>query len=257
MKAIDLQNITFSYSKPGRAAENAKTLDIISLSIAPGEFVALLGESGAGKSTLARLLNALLLPASGTVLIDGMDTREDSQLWEIRRRVGLLFPEADIQIVGTTVAEDVAFGPENLGWPPETIFAAVESALLTVGMLEYGESAPYQLSDLQKLKVSLAGVLAMKPSCLVVDESTARLTPEGRTEFLALLRTLNREAGLTVVLLTSLAAEAGHADRIITLETGHISEERPASAIGVNTDRPLLPLAQNASKNPANSESLC
>lgn len=257
MNIIDLQNVQYSYNAHPWATDSAEALDGISLGIVPGEFIALLGRSGVGKSTLARLLNALLLPTSGRVLIDGMDTRDRAHLWEIRRRVGLLFPEPENQIVGTTVAEDVAFGPENLGWPPETISAAVQSALGTVGMIEYRDSAPHLLNDLLKLKVALAGILAMKPSCLVVDEATARLTPKERRGFLTLLRTLNREAGLTVVLLTSLAEEAGQADRIITLEAGRIIADTLLAGNGVNMGRSPAALQQNAPEKPADSEPLC
>jgi energy-coupling factor transporter ATP-binding protein EcfA2 len=252
MTLIDLQDVHYSYSNHSLPADRVTALAGISLRIASGEFVALLGRSGAGKSTLARLLNALLLPTSGSILIDGMDTRDRAHLWEVRRRVGLLFPEPQNQIVGTTVAEDVAFGPENLGWPPETISAAVQSALETVGMIDYGQRAPHLLSDLLKCKLALAGILAMKPSCVVVDEATARLSHEERNEFLALLRALNRETGLTVVLLNSLAEEVACADRIITLEAGRIIVENEA-----NMDRSPATLLQNAPEKPVGSEPLC
>lgn len=257
MTIIDLQNVEYSYSNRSRVADRVTVLNGISLTIAPGEFVALLGASGAGKSTLARLLNALLLPVSGRILIDGMDTRDNSQLWEIRRRVGLLFPEADDQIVGTTVGEDVAFGPENLGWPPATISAVVQRALETVGLIDLCESAPHLLNDLLKCKLALAGILAMKPSCVVVDESTARLSPEQRKEFLALLRALNRENGLTVVLFASLEEEAACADRIITLEAGRIIAETLLAENGAKMDRSPAAPGHNPPEKPAGSERLC
>ena len=213
---IDIDVVEYRYDT------TTKALNGISLSISSGEFVVLLGRNGSGKSTLARLFNGLLLPTSGRVLVYGIDTRDQSGNWEVRRRVGMLFQEPDNQIVGATVAEDVAFGPENLGLAPEIIQVRVREALQAVNMLEYADHAPHLLSGSQKLKVSLAGVLAMQPSCVVLDESTSRLDPAGRKEIMSLLRRLNREAGLTVVLITHLMEEVCAADRAIVLHAGRI-----------------------------------
>ncbi|MBV5341477.1 MAG: ATP-binding cassette domain-containing protein [Deltaproteobacteria bacterium] len=218
---IGMVDVTFcsvgnSHSPPFRL------LDGVTLSIRRGEFVALFGGSACGKTTLARLLNGLLLPNSGCVMIDGIDTREQGGRWEVRRRVGMLFQEPDNQIVGTTVAEDVAFGPENLGLASEIIQSKVRNALQAVGMSEYADQAPHLLSGIQKLKVSLAGVLALNPSCVVIDESTALLDPAERTEIMALLRRLNREDRLTVLLVTRLKEELCAADRAIMLHAGRV-----------------------------------
>lgn len=213
---ISLQNVTYHYSNRN------KILDGSAFSIYSGEFVAILGQKKSGKSTLARLLNALLLPTSGVVLINGMDTRDLSMLWEIRRQVGMILPEPDNQIVGTTVAEDVAFGPENLGWSSEIIQARVLEALQIVGMLSYADSAPHILSRLQKLKVSLAGVLAMQPVCLVLDGSCGALDAADREELQQLLLRLNREHGLTVLVMAELLEEIGAADRVFELQAGRL-----------------------------------
>lgn len=222
---IETKDVTFTFLNAASTSPPVKVLDGISLSIGSGEFVALLGRSGSGKTTLAKLFNGLLQPTSGVVLINGMDTRDEAFRWEVRRLVGILFQDPDNQIVGTTVAEDVAFGPENLGWPPEKICSMVENALQSVGMAEHGESAPHQLNGLQKLKVSLAGILAMQPACVVVDESAAGLDSSGRAEFMKLLRRLNRESGLTVLFITQQRQELSPSDRAIKLHAGRLDRD--------------------------------
>lgn len=197
-------------------------LDHINLSISKGSFVALLGRNGSGKSTLAKLFNALLLPTSGVVRIQGIDTRDDAQLWELRRTSGMIFQDPDSQIIGSTVAEDIAFGPENLRLPPLVIQSRVHDALESVGMAECADSATHLLSAAQKLRVSLAAVLAMKPECILLDEADALLDPADRKELMALLRSFSRERGITVVHATHDMEEAARADRIVVLDDGKI-----------------------------------
>lgn len=220
---IELRDVTFSCST-GTPSPHPPLpiLDSITMGICKGEFVAVRGDKGCGKSTLAKLLNGQLLPTKGDVLINDMNTRDQTMRWELRRIVGMLFQEPDNQIVGTTVAEDVAFGPENMGLAPEIIQNRVKEALLTVGMVEYADSAPHLLSGAQKLKVSLAGVLAMQPACIVLDDSTAGLDQAARREIMQLLRRLNRENGLTVLFFTHLPEELNFADRIFKLHAGRI-----------------------------------
>lgn len=218
---IEVADVTYC-SAGNSLSPPFRLLDGVTLLIRSGEFVALSGGSACGKTTLVRLLNGLLLPSSGCVMIDGVDTREQAGRWEVRRRVGMIFQEPDNQIVGTTVAEDVAFGPENLGLASEIIQNKVQNALQTVGMTEYADQAPHLLSGIQKLKVSLAGVLALNPSCIVIDESTALLESAERREIMALLRRLNRENQLTVLLVTRLNEQLCAADRAIMLHAGRV-----------------------------------
>ncbi|HWR38562.1 MAG TPA: energy-coupling factor transporter ATPase [Patescibacteria group bacterium] len=200
-------------------------LDHIDLDIAAGSFVSIIGCNGSGKSTLARHLNALLLPSDGCCLIDGMDTREMQQLWQIRQRVGMVFQNPDNQIVAAIVEEDVAFGPENLGVPPAEIRTRVQEALAAVGMSEYRQHGPHLLSGGQKQRVAIAGVLAMRPRCLVLDEPTAMLDPQGRKEVLAAVLRLNREEKMTVVYITHFMEEAVVADRVVVMSEGRLQED--------------------------------
>lgn len=222
MNMIELQGVEFSYPHNKKEAEGKKALDQITLSIKKGEFVALLGRNGSGKSTLARLLNALSSPAQGTVMIHGLDTRDASQVWNVRRMTGMVFPDPDNQIIGTTVEEDVAFGPENLSLPPTEIMRRVQEALQAVGLTELAGSAPHLLSGGEKQRLALAGVLAMQPECIVLDEATSLLDPIGREEVLTLVRRLNREKGITVVHITHHMEEVGFADRILVLDNGKV-----------------------------------
>jgi len=203
--------------------ENEKTaLSHVDFSIAEGEFVAVLGANGSGKSTLAKHLNALLLPTEGECIIAGMDTREDTEVWKIRQQVGMVFQNPDNQIIAALVEDDVAFGPENLGVPPDEIRERVDAALKAVRMEEFRTFAPHLLSGGQKQRVAIAGALAMENRCIVFDEATAMLDPQGREEVLNIVRRLNREKGITVVYITHFMEEAAAADRILIMERGRL-----------------------------------
>ena len=194
----------------------------MTLGVKKGEFVALLGHNGSGKSTIAKHFNAMLLPTGGKVYADGMDTLDDAFQYEIRRRVGLVLQNPDNQLVASIVEEDVAFGPENLGVPPEEIRQRVDDALRAVDMYEYRLNAPYKLSGGQKQRIAIAGILAMKPDCIVLDEPTAMLDPRGREEVLSTITKLNRENGITVVLITHYMDEAVRAGRVVVMDNGKI-----------------------------------
>ena len=216
---IKTEELAFSYpTEEGQAPLAA--LNGVSLEIERGSFVAVLGHNGSGKSTLAKHMNAVLLPAGGTVWVDGMDTCDEQYLLEIRRRVGMVFQNPDNQIVANVVEEDVAFGPENLGVPTEEIRRRVDAALKAMGMEEFVLQAPHHLSGGQKQRIAIAGIIAMEPACIVLDESTAMLDPSGRREVLDTVRRLNREKGITVVLITHHMDEAAMADRIIVMDGG-------------------------------------
>jgi energy-coupling factor transport system ATP-binding protein len=212
----------FSYGACTGSGQGRKALDGLNLHIGRGELVAIVGGNGSGKTTLARLLNALLLPTAGAVYIDGVDTTDKERLWEIRRVAGMVFQNPDNQIVGTTVEEDVAFGPENLGLDPELITLRVRDALREVGMTEHADAAPHLLSGGQKQRVSVAGIIAMKPECIILDEATALLDPAARKELMNLICRLNREEGITVLYITHNMEEAGLAERVMVLEAGKI-----------------------------------
>ena len=223
---IQTENLTFRYTTEEGAAPTV--LDGVSLSIRRGEFVAVLGHNGSGKSTLSKHFNAILLPTAGKVYVDGMDTCDEDKLLDIRRRIGMVFQNPDNQIVASVVEEDVAFGPENLGVPSAEIRQRVDSALAAVGMSEYARHAPHLLSGGQKQRVAIAGVLAMRPECIVLDEPTAMLDPVGRKEVLDTVKRLNTEAGITVVLITHHMDEAAQADRLIVMHDGHVmADDRP------------------------------
>lgn len=248
-KIIETQAVEFSYAVGKRPGSGAKALDGITLSIGKGDFVAVLGRNGSGKSTFAKLLNALLLPTKGVVRINGIDTRDEARIWDVRRISGMVFQDPDNQIIGTTVEEDIAFGPENLGLSPEVTGRRVRDAMQAVAMAEYADSAPHLLSGGEKQRVSLAGILAMKPECIILDEATAMLDPAGRKDIMALVRRLNREEGITVLHVTHHMEEAGLADRIIVLDAGRVVlDGKPGevfsdvSAIkGLGLDLPQLP----------------
>lgn len=219
---IETKNLTFTYpAEEGR--EEHPALQSVSLSLEKGSFTVVLGHNGSGKSTLAKQMNAVLLPDGGTVYVEGLDTKDEQMLLEIRRRVGMVFQNPDNQIVANVVEEDVAFAPENLGVAPEEIRKRVDDALAAVGMEEYVRHAPHLLSGGQKQRVAIAGVIAMEPACIVLDEATAMLDPEGRREVLETIHTLNRSKGITVVLITHHMAEALDADRVIVMNSGKIA----------------------------------
>ena len=221
MEAIQVTNLTYTY--PAEEQEVPRTLfGGLDLTIEPRSFVAVLGHNGCGKSTLAKHFNAILLPTGGSVTVYGMDTREEDLLLEIRRSVGMVFQNPDNQIVSNVVEEDVAFAPENLGVEPAEIRRRVDEALKQVGMYEYRDYAPHLLSGGQKQRIAIAGVIAMRPRCIVLDEPTAMLDPQGRRDVIATIRTLNRQSGITVILITHHMDEAVQADRVIALEDGRI-----------------------------------
>jgi len=227
---IVVDRVSFSYSgEPGAAEETA--LDQVSLTIAAGEFVAIVGHNGSGKSTLAKHLNGLLLPTSGDVWVAGMNTKDEQHRWDIRQTVGMVFQNPDNQIVAATVEEDVAFGPENLGLPSELIRTRVDEALAVVGMSDYAEAPPHSLSGGQKQRVAIAGVIAMRPRCLVLYEPTAMLDPVGRREVMETISRLNEEEGITVVLITHFMDEAVKAHRVVVMDDGRIVREGPPAAV--------------------------
>jgi energy-coupling factor transport system ATP-binding protein len=212
-------------------------LDHVSLSVAEGEFLAIIGRNGSGKSTLAKHLNALLIPDAGECLVAGMDTRQPEVLWDVRQTVGMVFQNPDNQIVASLVEEDVAFGPENLGVPQPEIVQRVHSALAMVGMSDYSLHAPHLLSGGQKQRVAIAGVLAMKPRCLVLDEPTAMLDPVGRSEVLEAVCNLHRQQGITVILITHFMEEAVAADRVVVMDAGKVIMDGNPAAIFCQVDR--------------------
>lgn len=219
MEMIKTQDLAFTY--PGTEDQvNTRALRGVDVTIERGSFVVILGHNGSGKSTLAKTFNAVLLPSGGKVYVEGMDTMDESLLLEIRRRVGMVFQNPDNQIVANVVEEDVAFAPENLGVPSDEIRKRVDDALEAVGMTQFVKHAPHLLSGGKKQRIAIAGVLAMKPECIVLDEATAMLDPIGRREVLAAVEKLNREQGITVVLITHHMNEAEHADRVIVMNDG-------------------------------------
>ena len=219
---IQTENVQFAYP-----AEEGKTAPLalggVTLAIQRGSFVVVLGHNGSGKSTLAKTFNGVLLPCGGQVLVEGMDTRDEAKLLAIRQRVGMVFQNPDNQIVANVVEEDVAFAPENLGVPTEEIRRRVDDALAAVGMREFVRHAPHLLSGGQKQRIAIAGVLAMEPACIVLDEATAMLDPVGRREVLSTVHRLNREKGITVVLITHHMDEAEEADRVVVMDDGKVA----------------------------------
>ncbi len=224
MSFINAENVTFRYSTDDPLSLK-EALSGVSLAVEKGEFVALLGHNGCGKSTLAKHFNAMLLPTGGKVYVDGMDTADEELKYEIRRRVGLVLQNPDNQLVASIVEEDVAFGPENLGVPPKEIRRRVDDGLKAVEMYDYRLAAPYKLSGGQKQRVAIAGIIAMQPECIVLDEPTAMLDPRGRAEVLDTIHSLNRELGITIVLITHYMDEAVTADRVVVMDSGRILTE--------------------------------
>ena len=218
MSIIEFKNITFRYESDEEGVILAPAVKDFSLSINEGEFVAILGHNGSGKSTLAKLANGLLLPERGKVLVDGMDTKNEEDDIKIKQTIGVVFQNPDNQIVATIVEEDVAFGPENLGIEPAEIRRRVDNALKTVGMYEYRKHGPHKLSGGQKQRVAIAGIIAMEPRCIILDEPTAMLDPIGRRDVMKAIKRLNSELGITVVFITHYMEEAVEADRIVVMD---------------------------------------
>ena len=225
IKAAKLGFDYFKYDEDGNVQDTQRAVDNVNIDIQEGEFVAVLGHNGSGKSTLAKHINALLLPTEGTIWIDGMDTLKEPELWKIRQKAGMVFQNPDNQIIGTVVEEDVGFGPENMGVPTEDIWKLVEESLEKTGMTAYRHHSPNKLSGGQKQRVAIAGVIAMRPRCIVLDEPTAMLDPNGRKEVLEAVRQLNRQEKVTVVLITHYMEEVIHADHVYVMDEGHVVME--------------------------------
>ena len=233
---IETKELTYTYPAP-EGETNPPALRGVSVTIEKGSFTVVLGHNGSGKSTFAKHLNAVLLPCGGAVYVEGMDTRDERMLLEIRRRTGMVFQNPDNQIVANVVEEDVAFGPENLGVPTAEIRRRVDDALAAVGMEQFARHAPHLLSGGQKQRIAIAGILAMEPECIVLDEATAMLDPAGRREVIDTVRRLNRERGITVVLITHHMAEAESADRVIVMNDGQVAMDGAPHDVFAQVDR--------------------
>lgn len=229
MNAIELKDVHYAY--PGSEESGQEAVKGVTLSIEEGSFVALVGHNGSGKSTLARLLNGLFVPTNGDVVVYGVNTKDEKRIYDVRSRVGMVFQNPDNQMIATNVADDIAFGPENLGVEREEIISRVDWALEQVGMSEYRDGTPFKLSGGQKQRLAIAGVLAIKPRVMVLDEATAMLDPKGRDEVMAVTRKLNREEGMTVVHITHYMDEALGADRLIVMNDGLVVADGKPSEV--------------------------
>ena len=225
IKAFKLGFDYLKYDEDGNVQDTQRAVNDVNLDIEAGEFVAILGHNGSGKSTLAKHLNALLLPTEGTLWVEDMDTSKEAELWKIRKKAGMVFQNPDNQIIGTVVEEDVGFGPENIGLPTEKIWKRVDESIQKVGMAAYRHHSPNKLSGGQKQRVAIAGVMAMHPRCIVLDESTAMLDPNGRREVLEAVRELNRQENVTVILITHYMEEVIQADRVYVMDGGSVVME--------------------------------
>jgi energy-coupling factor transport system ATP-binding protein len=225
MGIIEAAKLAFEYKKydeNGEVEETIRAVDGVDLDVKKGDFVAILGHNGSGKSTLAKQINAILSPTDGTLYVDGMDVREERNIWDVRKTAGMVFQNPDNQIIGTVVEEDVGFGPENMGIPTEEIWERVEESLKSVGMWEYRKNSPNKLSGGQKQRVAIAGVVAMHPKCIVLDEPTAMLDPNGRKEVIRTVRALNQVEKVTVLLITHYMEEVIYADKVIVMDDGKV-----------------------------------
>lgn len=225
IKARDLKYEYFKYDDNGQTQESQTAVDSVNLDIREGQFISILGHNGSGKSTLAKHMNALLIPTEGTMWVDGKDTAAMEELWEIRQTAGMVFQNPDNQIIGTVVEEDVGFGPENMGISTGDIWKRVDESLAKTGMTAYRHHSPNKLSGGQKQRVAIAGVMAMRPQCIVLDEPTAMLDPNGRKEVLEAVHQLNRQENVTVVLITHYMEEVIDADRVVVMDDGHVVME--------------------------------
>lgn len=228
MKIIEAKDLVYDYirrDENGDVEGITTAVDKVSLNIREGDFIAILGHNGSGKSTLAKHMNAILFPTEGKIWVDGMDTSDEDKTWNIRQTAGMVFQNPDNQIIGQVVEEDVGFGPENMGIPTKEIWERVEESLRAVGMYEFRKSSPNKLSGGQKQRVSIAGILAMHPKCIVLDEPTAMLDPNGRKEVIRAVRGLNQVEGVTVILITHYMEEIIHADKVFVMDQGKIAME--------------------------------
>lgn len=228
MGIVDTSKLIFEYirrDEEGNVESINRAIDGVDISVEKGDFIAILGHNGSGKSTLAKHLNAILVPTEGTVWVDGMDTSKEDKLWEIRQTAGMVFQNPDNQIIANIVEEDVGFGPENLGVPTEEIWKRVEESLKAVGMYEYRKHSPNKLSGGQKQRIAIAGIMAMKPACIVLDEPTAMLDPNGRKEVIRTIRELNQREKVTVILITHYMEEVVNADKVIVMDGGKVVME--------------------------------
>ena len=225
MEMIHAEKLVYEYDKrdeEGNVIGTDRAIDGVDIDVPQGSFVAVLGHNGSGKSTLAKHMNAILVPTGGTMWVDGRDTRDPAELWNVRQTAGMVFQNPDNQIIGIVVEEDVGFGPENLGVPTDEIWKRVEDSLRSVGMLEYRKASPNKLSGGQKQRVSIAGVIAMEPKCIVLDEPTAMLDPSGRREVIRAVEKLRKEKNVTVILITHYMEEVIDADQVFVMDGGHI-----------------------------------
>lgn len=234
---IEFKNVTFRYESDDEGVVLAPAVKDFSLTISEGEFMAILGHNGSGKSTLAKLANGLLLPESGDVIVSGMNTKNEEDDINIKQTVGVVFQNPDNQIVATIVEEDVAFGPENLGIEPQEIRRRVDEALKIVGMYKYRNHEPHKLSGGQKQRVAIAGIIAMEPRCIILDEPTAMLDPEGRRDVMKAIKRLNRELGITVVYITHYMEEACEADRIVVMDDSRLLMDGTPKEVFADTDK--------------------
>jgi len=222
---IDAKNLVFEYirrDEEGNVEAINRALDEVTLDVSEGDFVAILGHNGSGKSTMAKHINAILIPSEGTLYVNGFDTKDEEKIWDIRQSAGMVFQNPDNQIIATVVEEDVGFGPENLGVPTEEIWQRVEESLKAVGMYEYRSHSPNKLSGGQKQRVAIAGIMAMRPKCIILDEPTAMLDPNGRKEVIKTIRDLNKKEKVTVLLITHYMDEVIHADKVIVMDSGKV-----------------------------------
>ena len=240
MGIIEAKNLIFDYirrDKNGEVDGYTRAVDAVDIDIKQGDMIAIVGPNGSGKSTLAKHMNAILYPTEGTIFVDGKDTSDAANLWDIRSTAGMVFQNPENQIIGTVVEEDVGFGPENMGVPTDEIWERVESALGSVGMYKYRKSAPGKLSGGQKQRVAIAGILAMKPKCILLDEPTAMLDPAGRREVIDAITSLNKNAGITVILITHYMEEVIGADKVYVMNEGRIEMQGTPKEIFANVGR--------------------